>query len=485
MSKAIKWIIGIIVALAVVAGGGYFYLRYTSNQASGSALANYTFTRLATGNIDTTVSATGSVRTAQNATLTWSDSGRVGKVNVKVGDTVKANDVLASLDPTNLPNDIIQAQQALVVDTQALSDLQNNKTSLPTLQKAVIDAQTAVTNAQTARDNLNFARATDQQIAAAQAALTLANQKLAKDKSNYDHIAGDPTTDARKASAYAAYLGSLAAQTKAQNNLDWLSGAPSASDIATADNTLALAKAQLADAQRALSQAGNGVDPSQLAADQAKIAADQSIIDSQNIRAPFSGTITTVTVMPGDVVSSGTNAFRIDDTSAYYIDLAVSEIDISNVQKGEPVTFTFDAVPNKTYNGIVTNVSQVGTTTSNVVNFTVTTQITDADASIKPGITSSGSIVTNSVKNVLVVPTKAIKKINGKTVVYEVTFTGANGAPIPFGSGTGGRQRDPRARNRRGDHRAYARRHRRDSRGAGRKGERGRGENRREQRYPH
>ena len=434
MSKALKWILGIIVALAVVAGGGYLYLRYASNaQAGAASLSQYSFTRLTTGEIDTTVAASGTVRTNQSANVSWQVSGVIGKINVKVGDTVKSNDILASLDPTNLPNAIIQAQQNLITDQQALSDLQNNKTSLPTLQQAVINAQTAVDNAQTARDALNYPRGTADQITAAQAEVAMAQQKVNQAQSFYNATPGDPSTDARKAQALSTLEAAITALNNSQSNLQYIQGAPSASDIAAADNTLALAKAQLADAQRALAQSNNGIDPTTLAADQAKINADNSIIDEQYLRAPFDGTVTAINNQVGDIVSPGTVSFRIDDLSSYYIDMSVSEIDINKVQLNNPVQITFDAIQNKTYNGVVTYISQVGTTSSGVVNFTVTVKMTDPDSQIKPGLTAAGNIVVSSVKNVLAVPSKAIKTVNGKKVVYVLTYTDASGQTVnPF-----------------------------------------------------
>ena len=442
MSKVVKWLLGIIIALAVVAGGGYLYLRYMApSNSAASALSQYTFTRLQSENIDTTISATGLVRTNQSGNVTWQASGKVGKVNVKVGDIVKANDILASLDPANLPNNIIQSQQNLSTDQQALDDLKNNKTNLPTLQKAVIVAQTAMDNAQTARNSLNFPRGTADQISAAKAEVIMAGQKLKDTQNSYNGTPGDPSTDARKASALGNLEAAKTALDRSQSNLQYIQGAPSASDIATADNTLALAKAQLADAQRALDNSKGGIDTSKLAADQARIDADNAIIDEQNLRAPFNGTITNMNVLPGDIVSLTSVSFRIDDLSAYFIDMAVSEVDIAKVKTGQDVSLSFDAIPNpnQAYTGKVTYVSQVGTTTNSVVNFIVTVQVINPDTSIKPGITSSGSIVVNSVKNVLAVSSKAIKTVNGKKVVYVVTFTNATGQPIVQPTQGGGR----------------------------------------------
>ena len=96
----------------------------------------------------------------------------------------------------------------------------------------------------------------------------------------------------------------------------------------------------------------------------------------------------------------------MDDLSNLLIDVQVSEVDINNIALDQPVTLTLDAIPNKTYHGQVTEVSQAGDTSSGAVNFTVTAKLTDGDAQVKPGMTAAVNIVTNQVKDQLLVPNR-------------------------------------------------------------------------------
>lgn len=421
LKKIGKTLLIIVVALLVAAGGGYGYLRYTTAQAAASTLASLKTAQLSTGNINSTISATGTVRTQQTANVTWQASGKVGTIAVKVGDTVKANQVLASLDASSLPNNIITAQEDLVTAQQALADLKNNQSALPTAEQTVLTDQTAVDTAQKARDNLNYARGTPAQIAAAEASYLLAQQKVNQLQAIYNNTPGTPTTDSRKALALSNLEAAKTSLASALYNMEWIQSKPTAADIASADNALALAKANLADAQAALARLKNGPDAASLASAEQRIAADQATINTQYIYAPFDGTVTSVSNMTGDIVSSGTAAFRIDDTSAYYIDLSVSEVDIASVKVGQSAAITFDAITGKTYTGAVTSVGQVGSTSSGVVNFTVTVKITDPDNQIKPGLTASCDVVVSSAQGVLVVPSVAIKTVNNQKYVYILT----------------------------------------------------------------
>jgi HlyD family secretion protein len=53
-----------------------------------------------------------------------------------------------------------------------------------------------------------------------------------------------------------------------------------------------------------------------------------------------------------------------------------------------------------------------------VVNFTVTVELTDADSAVKPGMTAAVSIVVEQIQDVLLVPNRAVRLVDGTRVVY-------------------------------------------------------------------
>ncbi len=439
MKKALRWIITIVVIAGLVGGGYYAYAHYYAPTQGAINISTLQVVKLSTGSVAQTVSTTGTVRTKQTAQVAWQASGKLGKINVKVGDKVKANDILASLDPAFLPNNILQAQQSLVDDQQALDDLSNNQTNLPQAEKAVLDAQTAETTAQNTRNQFNNARGTAGQIANAQAVYLQSKDRADQMQAAYDALPGNPNVDNPKAVALTRLVNAKANLATALEKMQWIQGKPSASDIATADNTLALVQAKLADAQHALELAKNGANSADVTAAKQKIAADQALIGYKDVKAPFDGTITMINNMVGDTVSSATPTFRMDDLTSLYVDLQVAETDIAKIKVDQPAIFTFDAISNKTYNGKITSIGQIGAVVSGAVNFTITTQISDADASVKPGMTASGGIVVASFNNVLVIPSRALRTINNRQVVYVLSSTPITQiTPSAGGSGTGG-----------------------------------------------
>ncbi len=93
----------------------------------------------------------------------------------------------------------------------------------------------------------------------------------------------------------------------------------------------------------------------------------------------------------------------------------------------QTANITLDAVPNKTYNGVVTKVGPVGTVVSGVVNFDVTVELLDPDSSVKTGMTSAVNIITNQIDNILLVPNRAIRTTNGRSQIYLLQ----NGVAVP------------------------------------------------------
>jgi HlyD family secretion protein len=157
---------------------------------------------------------------------------------------------------------------------------------------------------------------------------------------------------------------------------------------------IALAEARLADAQREWERLKDGPDPADIAEAKARVAAAEASLNRSRLTAPFEGVITQVSNKPGDVVSPGSPAFRLDDLSRLLVDLQVSEVDINQIQAGQAVILTLDAIPGKDYHGIVIETAPAGAETAGVVYFQVTVEFTDADSLVRPGMTAAAEIIT-------------------------------------------------------------------------------------------
>jgi HlyD family secretion protein len=410
-----------LMAAVVVIGGAA--IVYTRGQSQSGQQATYQTATVARGSITQSVSSSGSVRSMQSAQVDWQTSGQVSTVDVQVGQQVQAGQALAALDPTSVSPSVLNAQQTLVDAKNNLQSLQASTLTTTQAEQALANAQANYKTAQDALSALQVqTNANTTTIKQDQADLLLAQLQLQKMESKYGTLTRLQPTTKTKANKVLQLTQAQTSVDNAQKTLDWAQGNPSSNDIAVAQANLAVAKSQLDDAQRQYDQLKNGITSDTLAAAQAAVDAAQATINEIRLTAPISGTVTSVGIMTGDLVSAGTTGIEIDNLSSQYVDVVVSEIDINKIQVGQAVQLTFDAIPNKTYNGKVTTVGTVGTSSQGVVNFPVTVQITDADALVKPGMSAAVSIDVAKDNNVLLVPNQAVRSLGNQhtvTVLYQ------------------------------------------------------------------
>ena len=411
INKTGWFIIGALVIGAIVAAA-YFL-------SSGSQKDSlYQTEPLSRGNLTASVGATGTVRAQQSAVLVWQTSGIVEKVNVRIGDSVKKDQNLANLIQESMTQSVIMAEVDLINAENDLDTLMNSTVGLSQAQLELATAKQAVDDAQDKVDSISFQRASDNLILQTKANIDLAVKEIALAEDNYKRFAKRPDGDADKAAA-------LLRLTTARQNYDtlvskynWYTGKPTELDIETYNADLALAKAQLADAQREVDRLIGGIPESDIAAINARIAAAKSTINLGKVIAPFNGIVTQVDSIPGDMVTPNQLAIRVDDLGKLLIDLQISEVDINNLEIGQAVSISFDALQGNTYTGIVNKISQYGSSTGTGVNFEVTVELTEPDETIKPGMTAAVSITVREIENALFIQNRSVRNLDGKKVVY-------------------------------------------------------------------
>lgn len=149
-------------------------------------------------------------------------------------------------------------------------------------------------------------------------------------------------------------------------------------------------------------------------------------LDDTQIKAPFTGTILNKDVDVGHVISStlssaseGTPLFTMANLDNIYVNAQVDEVDISKVAVGQTATVAVDSLPGRTFNGRVERIAPKGKVERTVTIFDVVIIITDKDKGLlKPGMTAAVSILTDVVKDALIVPNEALRTKNGAIGVY-------------------------------------------------------------------
>ncbi len=413
-SRKFVWIIGILVVLAIAAV--IVVSRINKQNAASASIQTQVLEK---GDLLAIVGATGSVRANQTTTLSWQTNGRVAAVNMTVGDLVAAGQTLAELAETSLPQSVILAKAELVNAQRSLDNLVNSNANQAQAQLNLANAQQAYNSALWNQQVSNTARVVNpDQVDAASAAVTLAYDKVDKAEENYNRFSENADSDPLKAGALSNLANARIALENAQKTLNYYTQTPNSQEVSISDGKIALAKAQLEDAQREWDRLKDGPDADDIAAAQARVASIQATIDLVRITVPFDGTVTDVNVLAGDQVNAGSVAFRIDDLSRMLVEVMVPEVDINSIKVGQEVDLTFDAISNRAYTGKVVEVARVGTTTAGVVNFEVTIEILDADEQVLPGMTAAVNIVISNLQDILLIPNRAVRLVDGKRVIY-------------------------------------------------------------------
>ncbi len=397
-----KTIITILIVI-FLAGGGYLAFRW-QQQRKADQKSNLETVPATRGELIATIGATGQVRSSQSAILSWKTSGTVINVFIDVGDQVKAGEKLADLKQTSLPQNVILAQADLVNARKALEDLYTNA------ENAKIQAMQAIAEgAQTAKDAQyqldNYTVPTEQTRMGVMEAVDIMEQRLNAARAAFEPYKYLPSGDETREDMKEKLDQAQSDYNAAVRRLEY-------------EYQLEVAKANLKKARQDYEEWKNGPNPDEIAATNARIAAAQATLSQAWIEAPFDGVITLAIPQPGDQVSINNPAFRLDDLSSIYVDLAVSEIDINQIDEGQDVSLTFDAIRGKEYQGKVVEVDRVGTTEQGSVDFAVTVLLIDPDDEVKPGMTAAVNIVVNRLEQVLLVPNRAVRFKDGRQVVY-------------------------------------------------------------------
>jgi RND family efflux transporter MFP subunit len=372
------------------------------------------------GNLTATLAAAGTVAARSQVVLTFLASGQVKEIDVKVGDKVKAGQVLAKQETTDLETAVTKAQVAL--DS---SNVQLQKTKQGPTPAEVGSAKASLASAQAAyQAALNKYNLTDAQLAVARAnvdkaAATVQRAQLAYDWEAHNWLDPNPSLSAQATalsdaqSAYtltvAAYnqqaatitnseIQSAASQVaQAQSALDKLLATPAPEDIAIAEAAVKQNEASLQQAQLALAKA--------------------------SVIAPVDGTVGDIYALIGQWASTSTQALVLVDLSQVNLIITLAETDVPKAQVGQQAQILLDALQGSVFTGTVTEIDLVGTVTSGVVNYSATIAVQDPSESMRPGMNATANIILQQRQNVLLVPNRAVRTVSTRlrtaTVLYE------------------------------------------------------------------
>lgn len=483
-SQALRW--GLLAGALALLLAGCAPARPTPPPASQPTAAPASV-QVATVKSDGLASAaaySGNVQAKRQVSIIPKVAGRVIKLNVDVGSTVQAGDVLLELDREALTVQVAQAEAGLqaaqarlaslkagprpeqVASAEANLDMARQKLAL--LQKGGRSEQVA-----TAEANLASAQArleqvkkgpTQQERDQAAMAVDQAKNALWAAQTSRDGICGNkfstkPQCDAANAQVAVAETG----VQQAQSRLDQINAGATPEQIAQAQaavdaaaQQLQLAKqpatkedlAQLQDAVRVaesqLALVKQPVTQQDLDAAQAGVAQAQAAVDlaklqlaEATIKAPFAGVVSQRLVSEGAMVGPTSPVLTLISTETEVV-VNVEEANLGGVKVGQAATLTATAYPGVEFAAVVTSIAPNVDAKSRTSQVRLTPR--DADGKLRDGMFAQVRLSLDKAQQTgLLVPKSAIVQEGGDSVAYVVADGKAQRRKVTLGVDAGDR----------------------------------------------
>ena len=466
----IVWIASGAVVVVVAA---WFFFFHSSNNNLQTLIVHR-------GDFTAQVNVTGTITAAQDVDLGFAQNGRIASAAVKVGDKVKAGDVIATLENNDLQAAVAGKQAALASAEAQLQSLKDGTRpeQLAVLQSSVDAAQTALTQANSAALNaiqdayttsddavhnkadqfFNNSRTSTPSVvfysSNTQALTTIVSERVSLEtmltvwKAELASLSASDDLSTAMVEAHVniaavnkflldanTALGSAvpnqsASATAISGYVTTVAAARSAIDatrtaLTSANTAQKNAAAALATAQSDLALGESGSTQTSIDAQAAAVNAaradlqnTQALLAKTVITAPFDGTITRMNSKVGEVVSPTTDDISIISDGAFQIDAYISEINIVSVSVGDMATVTLDALgPSVPFQAQVVSIDPGATQQGGVPTYKTVLQIAGDDTRIRSGMTANVSVMVRHDQGVLVVPQGAIFMKNSAQVV--------------------------------------------------------------------
>lgn len=341
------------------------------------------------------ISATGVLVPSQWATLSVENAGVIAEILVSEDEQVSSGDVLLRLEGEEKLQAMVTAAQAEVVAAQqALDELYRDPEVRSALAaEAVVDAQKAVEDAQHRFNNLGYSSQTD--IDQARANVVLARDKLDKAREDFEPYANKPEDNLIRAALLSKFAQAQKDYDASVRLLNNLTGTTKPLDAAKAEANLELAEANLAKAERDYEILRAGPDPDIVSVAQARLSnakdqltAAETALEVLELRAPFDGVVSEIYVRASEWIAPGQPVFLLADLTHLKVETTdLNEIDVAQIEVGDPVTVTFDALPDVVISGSVSRIA-VKPRAGSGVNYTVVVELEQVPERLRWGMTA-------------------------------------------------------------------------------------------------
>jgi HlyD family secretion protein len=414
-----------------------------------------------------TFEGVGSVESPLNVEIAPKVTGRIDFLQVREGDPVTQGQVLARIDDSQIQAEVHQQQANVAEAASRLSQAQI--TQSPTLTAVGTEIRRQQAAVASAKANYNEARQTyNAQVASAEADVTDAQSRI--NSANADianaqaviqsaeanlengktklsrletlltkgYVSKEETEDAR--AQVKVLQGNLAvangqlgqAQAALASAQAQKQSAQKKAEIVAAQGraNIAAAKAEVQQAQAALVAANSNTAQksayaqnlsalrSVLTAAQAQLRSAQAQLGDTVLRSPINGFVTDRLMDPGAITGPGQPILKVQTVRQVWLTVPVPEEVLTKTHPGQTAEVSFDALPGRKFTSRVSRINPAADPLSR--QFTVRFTLDNPEDLIKPGMFGRVTMVTDRVKDAVVVPREAIQKGKGGPTVTVV-----------------------------------------------------------------
>ncbi len=349
----------IVSALIIVA----IFFTYFSTKNKKTDYETHIITK---GNIKNIISTSGKLKAVVTVDVGSQITGQISELLVDFNSSVIKNQLLARIDPRSFESQVRQAEANLSV-AQA-----NLKMQIANKERAKSELASSLASLENRKASANEAERVYLQNEELKKKGVVSDTRVLKFKSEYEAL------EAQMRSAKANYEAALANQK--------------------------FVSAQVLNAKAQINQK--------------EALLEQSIIQLQHtfIRAPVNGTVIDRKVNLGQTVAASLNTpvlFTIaQNTKKMQVETNVDEADIGQIELGQYVEFSVDAFQDKVFKGEVIQIRQAPTVVQNVVTYGVIVSVNNNNQILLPGMTATVDIITKELKNVILIPLRALSYKN-------------------------------------------------------------------------
>lgn len=443
--RAVRKTVKIIVVVALLCGAGLFGLKaYINKQAESSSATSYSRAVVTRGALEETVYGSGTTSARNQTNVLAEAEGTLTDLRVSVGDAVKAGDILAVMTNADLDDTITDLEFDLwELDDQILSTSAGSK--VMTIEAPAAGRVVAI-----------YAEAGDDALAVFRREGALAiistDGRMKVELSDVDTSSGVSLGEKLTVTGETFIAeGTVVDLTRQGTSLTLTiqdDSLPMGETVTVArQNGVSLGTSTLeVNKPMAVSSYGGTIEsvkvsvgdkvkradtlfkltdsPLTLKIENLRLqreAAAKSLEEAKQQRenlivvAPCDGMIATLSISEGDEISSGAMLCSILEGEDMNLTIAVDELDVVEVEVGQKVKITVDALSDAEMDGEVYKIAPVGSNSGGVTTYDVELTFDAEGSGVRSGMNATGEITVASTDSTLYVPVEALMTIGNDT----------------------------------------------------------------------